>query len=179
MTTKDWWTLAITALFTVLAALGGAGLTLLWQHRKEKRDAKLRIFSVLMMYRGANPPHVDWVNALNLIDIAFFDNDEVLAKWHSLYASFVAQQAGTQQHQHTYLEMLSLMARELGYKKLQQTDIDKFYTPQAFTTQATANAEFQTLIAGFFANVNTLIEQQRLIVPTAPPQPPASPTQTP
>jgi hypothetical protein len=167
-------TLAVTASFTLLAAVGGASLTLWWQHRKAKRDAKLRVFSTLMMYRRANPPHIEWVNALNLIDIAFFDNEEVLAKWHSLYASFHAQQAGTEPHQHTYLEMLSSMAKDLGYKKLQQTDIDKFYTPQAFATQANANAEFQTLVAGFFANVNNLIEQQKLTVPA--PQPPPSTT---
>ena len=34
-----------------------------------------------------------------------------------------------------YLGALSEMARTLAYKKLQQTDIDKFYTPQAHVDQ--------------------------------------------
>jgi hypothetical protein len=107
MTEKDWWTLAITAMFTLLVALGGAGLTLWWPNRKQKRDAKLRVFSTLVMHRRSNPPHFEWVNALNLIDIVFSNDGEVLNKWHTLYAILQNQQAGTEQYQHTYLEMLS------------------------------------------------------------------------
>lgn len=174
MTERDWWMLAITAIFTLIAALGGASLTLWWQRRKEKRDAKLRVFSTLMMHRRSIPPHIEWVNALNLIDIAFAGDEQVLNKWHTMYGLLHNQQAGTEQYQHTYLEMLSSMAQVLGYKKLQQTDIDKFYTPQAFATQANSNAEFQALVAGFFTNVNSLIEQQKFNIPTPSTPPPAA-----
>jgi len=35
------------------------------------------------------------------------------------------------------------MARSLGYRSLQQTDIDKFYAPQVFGDQLALNAETQ------------------------------------
>lgn len=180
MTTKDYWTLGITACFTILAGVLGSVLTLWWQNRRAKRDEKMRVFTALMMHRQSNPPHFEWVNALNLIDIVFAENDEVLGKWHALYKIFVAQQVGTEDHRHTYLEMLSAMAKDLGYKKLQQTDIEKFYTPMAFANQANANAQLQAVVANFFGNINNLIEGQKLALPVvqppiAPIPPPASP----
>lgn len=44
---------------------------------------------------------------------------------------------------HKYLELLSAIAGHLGYKKLQQTDIDKFYSPQAHVDQLVVNYEMQ------------------------------------
>ena len=38
---------------------------------------------------------------------------------------------------------MSEMARELGFPNLQQTDIDKFYTPDVHGTQHDLNAECQ------------------------------------
>src|SRR4051812_21675490 len=35
-----------------------------------------------------------------------------------------------------YIKMLSEMAKGLGYRRLQQTDIDKFYSPQVYANQA-------------------------------------------
>jgi len=40
--------------------------------------------------------------------------------------------------------MLSAMARSLGYRRLEQTDIDKFYAPQVHGDQLALNYKCQT-----------------------------------
>src|ERR1017187_9002244 len=137
-------------------------MTLWWQQRKEKRSFQINVFSTLMMHRKANPPTADWVNCVNLIDVVFAENKDVLAKWHELYGILcIPAQIGTEIHQRTYIEMLSEMAKALGFNKLQQTDIDKFYSPQAYAVQAAAQQELQNLARGFFENVNRLIASQQ------------------
>lgn len=56
--------------------------TIFWQHRREKRDRKDRIFGILMAHRRLSPPSRDYVDALNLIDVVFAKDDRVLQLWH-------------------------------------------------------------------------------------------------
>ena len=118
-------------------------ITLWWQQRKEKRDAKLRLFGTLMAHRKAMPLAPEWVMALNLIDVVFSDHPKVLALWHELYQLF-QNPTRTQAQDHKYLELLSEMASVLRFRQLQQTDIDKFYLPQTHLNQLIASMETQT-----------------------------------
>jgi hypothetical protein len=81
MTAKDWYPIIVGAVSAILAAIGAVILTLTWQARKEKRDTKLKLFFTLMMHRRADPPHFEWVNAVNMIDGVFADHDDVLIAW--------------------------------------------------------------------------------------------------
>lgn len=108
------------------------------------------------------------MNSVNLIDVVFADDKNILTKWHALYGILCnPAQVGTETHQHTYLEMLSEMAKALSFNNLSQTDIDKFYSPQAYALQAAFQQEFQNLTRAFFENVNRLISGQQ---PTNAPQ---------
>ena len=142
MDTKDWLFLLAAVLSPVLAAW----LTLFWQNRKQQRDAKERLFLTLMAHRRAFPPTIEWVNALNVIDVVFSEQHQVVELWHRYYEYLHqnSQNDNYQQREHTYLLMLSAMARELGYRRLEQTDIDKFYSPQAHADQAALNYQCQT-----------------------------------
>ena len=46
---------------------------------------KERLFSVLMAQRRSDPPTLEWVQALNLIDVVFQDKTSVVNKWRELY----------------------------------------------------------------------------------------------
>ncbi len=163
MQTKDWWYLIATVVSPFLAAGITAFLTLAWQRRSERHAAKEELFLTLMEHRKANPPSLDWVNAMNLIEVIFAGHEQVIKNWQALYNVLNNKsQVGTEIHQHTYLNMLSEMANALGYKKLQQTDIDKFYSPQVYATQAATNAEMQALMMEFFKNLNSFITKQQV-----------------
>jgi hypothetical protein len=142
MTSKEWINLAAIVVGPIVAVI----LTLWWQQRKERRDAKHRLFLTLMAHRKANPPTPEWVNALNIIDVVFFDTPQAVELWHRYYEALCnpPPNQNYQAREHVYLLMLSAMARELGYRKLEQTDIDKFYAPQAHFDQALMNHQIQT-----------------------------------
>lgn len=155
MTTKDWWFLFGTVVSPVVAAW----LTLLWQNRKQKREAKERLFLTLMAHRRAFPPTIEWVNALNVIDVVFAEQPQVVELWHRYYDYLHqnSQHDNYQQREHTYLLMLSAMARSLGYRRLEQTDIDKFYSPQAHADQVALNYECQTEWLRVLKNTHALL----------------------
>lgn len=121
-------------------------VTLWWQQRKQRRDAEQHLFLTLMAHRRRLPPTVELVNALNVIDVVFAKHPQVVNLWHQYYATLVNPPANLnfEQREHTYLQMLSAMARALGYRRLEQTDIDKYYTPQAHGDQMALNYQCQT-----------------------------------
>jgi hypothetical protein len=132
---------------TVIALVAGpviaVGITLWHQRRTEKRVAKERLFLTLMAHRKSFTPVFDWANALNLIDVVYADSPKIVEKWHDLYDILNQNPMNMQQYNHKYLELLSEMATSLGYRSIQQTDIDKFYSPQAYGDQAVTSAEIQ------------------------------------
>lgn len=135
-----------TIIALVLGPAIAVAITLFYQRRAEKRSAKERIFAVLMEHRRSNPPAIEWANALNLIDIVFQDNDRVVNKWREAFGMInrPADQVNWGQWGHAHIELLSEMALVLGYKRLQQTDIDRFYAPQAHGNQVALTQELQT-----------------------------------
>jgi hypothetical protein len=139
--TKD----CATIIALVLGPAIAVTITLLFQRRAEKRSAKERLFAELMAHRRSNPPAIEWANALNLIDIVFQDNKSVVNKWHEAFGLInrPADQINWGQWGHAHIELLSEIALVLGYKRLQQTDIDRFYAPQAQWDQAALTHELQ------------------------------------
>lgn len=133
-------------IFALIAGPISAVIITLWyQKRSEKRSAKERLFAVLMAHRRSNPPTIEWANALNLIDVVFEDHPVVVTKWRELYdlLNHPAAQINWGQVGHVRIELLSEIALALGYRRLQQTDIDRFYMPQGHADQATMQAELQ------------------------------------
>lgn len=145
MQTKDWWYLIATVASPFLAAGLTALFTLYWQQRKEKRDAKLRVFSSLMAVRGNIlnfQAAQEWVRSLQLIDVVFADVPDVLDRWHELYIMLKQQEPPPGQG-HKMIELHSAMAAHLGLKTLKQTDIDKAYYPRAITDPIAKANELQ------------------------------------
>jgi Family of unknown function (DUF6680) len=137
----------VIEIITVIALVAGpviaVAITLWHQRRAEKRTAKERLFMTLMAHRKSFSPAPDWTNSLNLIDVVYADNPKIVGQWHSLYDILIQTPINMQRYSYQYLELLSEMAKSLGYRSIQQTDIDKFYTPQAYGDQAVTNAEIQ------------------------------------
>ena len=128
MTLTD--TLTIAAI--IIGPVVSVAITLWWQRRKEKHDAKMNLFLTLMAHRKSWPPTPQWVDSLNMIDVVYADQTKVVELWHRYYELLCTDpDSFRQDRQHTYLLLLSQMARSLGYRSLELTDIDKFYSPQA------------------------------------------------
>jgi hypothetical protein len=113
----------------IVVWVGGAK----FQDRKAKKDAKLRLFLTLMANRKTTFIQKEKVDALNLIDVVFQDDKRVRYAWKSYLDSLNPNSPHFQNNNSYALDLLSEMAISLGYNKLKQTEIDRFYEPQQFT----------------------------------------------
>ena len=129
-------TLAETlTIFVILIGPIAAVLITIWfQERNNHQIAKHNLFLTLMAHRKSFPPPEEWVKSLNLIDVVFAKHPKVVGLWHRYheYLNQAAHRPDFAPHSHNYIELLSAKATALGYKTLQQIDIDKFYTPQFY-----------------------------------------------
>lgn len=133
----------ITALAIFLGPLAGVIFTLWFQGRKERKDQQARLFLILMAHRKSNPPTFDLVNGLNLIDVVFAKHRSVVDLWHQYYDLLSQSPVNWHLAEAKYLDLLSEMAKVLGYESLSQTDISKFYSPVAHGNQAQLSQETQ------------------------------------
>ena len=77
------------------------------------------------------------VDALNTISIIYADKPEVVKNWYE-YFDILGQrpEVNWTQAGHSYLRLLSSMAKVLGYKNIDQVDLDRFYVPQGHIDEA-------------------------------------------
>jgi hypothetical protein len=149
----------ITALAIFLGPLAGVIFTLWFQKRKESKDAKQRLFLTLMAHRKANPPTFDLVNGLNLIDVVFAEHREVVSLWHQYYDLLCQSPVNWHLAEPKYLDLLSEMARVMGYGNLLQTDISRFYSPIAHGNQAQLNQDIQQELLRVLKNSNSFSDK--------------------
>jgi hypothetical protein len=96
-----------------------------------------------MAHRKSTPPSADWATSLNLIDVVFANHHAVVEKWHETYNVALQRPWNQERWNHAYIELLSAMALVLGYKRLQQTDIDRYYSPEVFGNELLAQKELR------------------------------------
>lgn len=107
----------------------------LWQRKKSKEDAKMSLFLTLMANRKSVVITKEWVDALNQIDVVFQDDKKVRKAWREYFDSLDEKSQYNKDRESFLLDLLSEMANALGYKDLRQTEIARFYNPQAFSNQ--------------------------------------------
>lgn len=147
LTVAEWLTIAAIILGPILAV----GTQLWMQERKSKRDAKNWVFNQLMAHR-ATPANANFVQAFNLIDAVFYDNQKVRAKRRECLTIIntpdgrdLTPQEG-ERLKDLVAEMLSLMGSELGYR-FGHTEIkDTGYYPQGIAKVETAQAALRNKI---------------------------------
>ncbi len=119
-------------------------LSVKYQDRKTKQDAKLQLFLTLMANRKKTVLTTEWVDSLNLIDVVFQDDDKVRSAWKDYFESLHPQSIHNADGRLYLLALLSEMAKNLNYKNLKQTEIDHFYTPQGQNSQLTRHDLIQS-----------------------------------
>lgn len=91
-----------------------------------------------MAKRKTSPPPIEYVDALNKIDVVFQKNKQVRRAWKEYFDALHPDSQHFANSNSYKLDLLSEMANVLGYKNLKQTEIDRFYSPQYFAdTQKT------------------------------------------
>lgn len=160
------WQLWITGLAIFLGPLAGVLFTLWFQSRKDRKDQKQRLFLILMAHRKSNPPTFDLVSSLNLVDVVFADNRLVVTLWHQYYDLLCQVSVNWNLAESKYLDLLSKMAKALGYHDLSQTDISRFYSPVAHGNQAQLSLETQLELLRILKGTGRFVVEQRNDLPS-------------
>jgi hypothetical protein len=150
----DWLTLLAIVVGPILAIAG----QLWYQRRKERRDAKLGVFRVLMNLRNAQLS-ADFVKALNLIDLVFYKDKGVRERWSILWEflnnkeNFNLPRASEiiEKQRDLTAQLLSTMARELGFEFDITVLKNGAYRPQHHDDE---QAEIAALRQGLVAALN-------------------------
>lgn len=106
------------------------------QDRAEKRKDKMQIFKTLMTSRIYGWT-IDSVNALNVIDIVFADDENVRSAWKDLYDKYSVENPDNQhlrKVEQAQYKLLLEMANSLGYKVTWET-IQNPYIPKGLVQQ--------------------------------------------
>lgn len=134
MSINDFLTLAALIVIPIVAVVIAQWL----QNRSEKRKDKMQIFKTLMTSRiyGWTP---DSVNALNVIDIVFSDDNNVRAAWKDLndkYHVYNPDQQHLKKIENAQYKLLEAIANSLGYKdKITWETIQNPYIPDGLVKQ--------------------------------------------
>ena len=160
MTINDYLTLAALIIIPIVAVVIAQWL----QNRSEKRKDKMQIFKTLMTSRiyGWTP---DSVNALNIIDIVFSDDEKVRAAWKDLNDKYRVTNPD-QQHlkkiENAQYKLLEAMANSLGYKdKITWETIQNPYMPVGMAQQIEAQKNMQQAYYSAINGVNNFIQNQK------------------
>jgi hypothetical protein len=151
----------INIIAVIVGPIVAVCITLWYQDRKEKRDAKIRLFTMLMAHRKSNPPTFELVNGLNLIDVVFSQHRKIVDLWHEYYDMLSQKPINWQIAESKYLDLLANMARDLGYKNLLQTDISRYYSPVAHGNQFEINDKIQTEWLRVLENTGSFVVNER------------------
>lgn len=161
----------IISIINIIAIVVSPILALLitnWlQDKKTKRNEKLWILKTLMIQR-ASQKNIDYVNALNLIDIVFVDSPKVLETYKKLYKEYATSLDLTNENNRALFventkraetKLLETIINDIGYKdKITWDRIQQPYIPQWLVDESKARTEFmdaQTHVANI---VNTLVK---------------------
>ena len=137
-------------------------ITLWYQKRKEKKDLQKTIFINLLSYRKSTPPAKEWVDGLNVIDAVYHEYPEVVKLWHEYFALLCQNyNENVQEREHKYLELLHSIATALGYKKIKQTDLDKFYAPQYYADQQIRYGKLTDEMIRVFENTERFLVEKK------------------
>jgi hypothetical protein len=121
----------VTLIAAILGAAVGAFLGFVWQTKNDKKKDKKTILATIMAYRGVGAAEHDWVKALNMVDVIFYDNKKVRTLLHDYFKHLYRPLFDTGQHGKILLDLIHEMVKDIGYKDLTQTDIMDFYFPEA------------------------------------------------
>ena len=160
MTINDYLTLAALIIIPIVAVVIAQWL----QNRSEKRKDKMQIFKTLMTSRiyGWTP---DSVNALNIIDIVYSDDNKVRAAWKDLNDKYQVTNPD-QQHlkkiENAQYKLLEAMAISLGYKdKITWETIQNPYMPVGMAQQIEAQKNMQQAYYSAINGVNNFVQNQK------------------
>jgi len=119
----------------LLSPVIAVSITLWYQNRSEKRKTKRELFFTLMKHRNSIHIPPEYVEALNKIDVVFYNQEKIITLWVQYFDNLSSANPNLSKRGHLHIDLLSAIAKHLGYENLKQTQIDRYYEPQLYQNQ--------------------------------------------
>lgn len=105
-------------------------VTILWQKKSQVKNEKIKIFTILMSKRYDIAAE-ESVNALNMIDVVFYESEKVRSAWKSFLEATNLPDSPTKNPtiNDKHLKLLEVIAENIGYKGIRWDDIKQYYYP--------------------------------------------------
>ncbi|MEO8886584.1 MAG: DUF6680 family protein [Mucilaginibacter sp.] len=137
MQPKDW----INILAILISPVFAVCITLWYQNRAEKLKTKRSVFFTLMKYRNSIHIPNEYVEALNSIDVVFHKQQNIVNLWAEYYDNLCSDNPNISKRGHLKIDLLAAIAKHLGYERLKQTQIDRYYEPILYQNQQNRQQE--------------------------------------
>lgn len=134
MTNAEIWEKVIIPLLAAgIGAVIGAILAFRYQRNIEIQRDKRGLMQMLMAYRSIGAVEIDWIKALNMVDIVFHDNKKIKALLRKYMYYTEEARFHTKEHERVLVELIYEMGQLCGYKHLTESDIRDSYNPRAIS----------------------------------------------
>jgi len=92
-------------------AIVGAMAAFRFQYRIELRRERRAVIQNLMMYRNVGAHELDWIKAINVIDVVFHGEPQVIELYHTFLAQLRTPLFENRQWLETYYQLVHAMAQ--------------------------------------------------------------------
>ena len=124
--------IAINIIAILISPIIATAIAIYSSNKSERRREKIKILQTLMMTR-LNRPCIEYVNALNLIDIVFYDSEKVRKSYKELLEMYRSGSEDGNEHNIKNLKLIESIVNDLGYsKKIKWDEISLPYNPVWF-----------------------------------------------
>jgi hypothetical protein len=132
MTTAEVFAYVITPLLAAgIGATIGTIQAFRYQRTTELRRDKRYVIQTLMMYRNVGAHELDWIKALNAVDVVFHSDKKVREVYHTMLAQLRPPLFQNKQWIETFYQLVHEMAQCSDYRNLSLHDIRDYYAPEA------------------------------------------------
>lgn len=118
-------------LIPLLAACLGAIIAFRYQRVLELKRDKRAVIQTLMMYRNIGADELEFIKALNAIDIVFNKDTKVRELFHTYIAETRPNLFHNNKWIETFNQLIFEMAKCTEYKNLSLQEIREYYEPEA------------------------------------------------
>lgn len=152
------WLQITTAIVALVGPIIAVVITILYQNRAAKQEAKMQIFMDLVSFRHHNPAPWQFVVALNRIDVVFHKEEEVCRLWHKYYdlTRLESSPSVSEQMAETRTELISAIAKSLGYKNIDQIYLNRYYQTVGSYEDYLGDVQLKQAAMGYFQTGNEM-----------------------
>lgn len=153
--------IAINILAIALSPIIANIISIIMNQRNEKRNEKLKILRILMMTR-MNRACIDYANALNLIDVVFYNSKKVRQAYEDLLEMYYKENVSENEANIKNLKLIEYIIEDIGYsKKINWNEVSIPYSPKWYFQELEKNEEYKKaiILIGRFLNMHLQTQQ--------------------